>query len=233
VHPGSWAGSCTATGPSVYTVRVDSFTLLATGLRIVGAERREVSLLHLRNKPLPARKRAYKGQQSRYRKHSCTRMTEMSEPLQNCSQTPLRVMDRLFTAERTLPNPGPWPPVSDKTVRNGQKHTIRPSNLPRKSRMSRKSKRSESTESHKSLASLVSFRRFVHSEVSALKVCRECAPLCASRMSNSETGDGQHGCLPPVYEPCWAGMSESENPATYETLANSETGRDKEAALGP
>jgi len=62
-------------------------------------------LSHPENKPLSLEKQAQNGKETRYRKHLCTRISGIPEPLQNCSETPLKVRGRLLTerGEERLP----------------------------------------------------------------------------------------------------------------------------------
>jgi len=61
----------------------------------------ETGLSHPENKAQTQGKPLPFGQETRYRKHSCTRMPGMSVPLQECSQTPLGVRSRLFSPLKT------------------------------------------------------------------------------------------------------------------------------------
>ena len=88
-------------------------TVIPGLLKREGTLRRKEALLHPENKPSSARKQALNGQQTRYRKPCCTRRSGMSQPLQSCHQTPLKVLACPFTRFTVGGYPGPWPPLSD------------------------------------------------------------------------------------------------------------------------
>ena len=79
-----------------------SVTVIPGLLKERGKVSRETLLSPLRINLLPARKQAYMHQQTRYRKHLCTRNARMLQPLFYCRQTPLKVPGDLFSAQRPL-----------------------------------------------------------------------------------------------------------------------------------
>jgi len=84
---------------------VDGITLLVRRWKRGGlcAEERRLFLLRI-NRP-SGQKQADKGQETRYRKGSCTRTARKGQPLRNCSQTPLKERSRLFTPVLSPINP--------------------------------------------------------------------------------------------------------------------------------
>jgi len=77
--------------------------------------RRKRGSFHLRNKPSSQGKPLHSGQQSRYRKHLCTRAAGIFQPPQKCHQTPLKVTACPYQGLITEPNPLSWPGLSAKS----------------------------------------------------------------------------------------------------------------------
>ena len=93
VHMADYRAGC------VHRLVAEMTLLVGTSTR-VGIPIEESGLLPLRNNHLPEEKQAQNGQQSRYRESHILRNVKTSQPLRNCSQTPLKVKPRLLTTER-------------------------------------------------------------------------------------------------------------------------------------
>ena len=65
----------------------------------VGIPGKKGGLFHLRINPSRARKGVKRGKETRHRESCCTRPSGILQPLLNCSQTPLKVLGRLFSPE--------------------------------------------------------------------------------------------------------------------------------------
>ena len=137
-----------------------SFTLLIRMLKEGGLCPKERLPSHLRINLRSWQKQLKRDQQTRYRKHLCTRVTRIPQPLHNCHQTPLKAIACPFTVSLLVGYPCPGPCFCTKVLKSSRKWHTPKSRKWQKVRNTRFSKPSVLSVFRNPLTILVSFDHF-------------------------------------------------------------------------